>query len=256
MEIIKQDKYSEKLLKFEEEGILSSQEVESCVKKIQNKIEKFNSARSGEKKKLQKTLDNGEEIIIKNSKKKYSIRYFYNKAENELQVIDILEYTKYRTPLPIKYDIIVSVYSLLILFLYNFLDKIDLNCLITSLIFVLYTFFISLPYFFYKKVKNDRYKVIGKDWLDQLLLDLDRPGKKEIFRIPRLFLFLILFIQYLLLLSIGSGIDILDSLNSIVLLYLILVASENLFIILNLNVYYAFGLIIFIIVISRLNFIN
>lgn len=256
MEIIKQDKYSEKLLKFEEEGILSSQEVESCVKKIQNKIEKFNSARSGEKKKLQKTLDNGEEIIIKNSKKKYSIRYFYNKAENELQVIDILEYTKYRTPLPIKYDIIVSVYSLLILFLYNFLDKIDLNCLITSLIFVLYTFFISLTYFFYKKVKNDRYKVIGKDWLDQLLLDLDRPGKKEIFRIPRLFLFLILFIQYLLLLSIGSGIDILDSLNSIVLLYLILVASQNLFIILNLNVYYAFGLIIFTIVISGLNFNN
>lgn len=69
-------------------------------------------------------------------------------------------------------------------------------------------------------------------------------------------MFLILFIQYILLFSIDSGIDILDFLNSIVLLYLILVASHNLFIILNLNVYYAFSLIIFTIVISGLNFNN
>ena len=256
MKINEQNNYSEKFMKYEKEGVLSRKEVDLCIQKIKDTIEEYISACPKEKKKLQKILDIGEETIINNFKKKYSIRYFYNKAENELQVIDILEYAKDRTPLPIKYDMIVSVYSLLILVLYNFLDKIDLNWLIILFIFVLYTFFISLTYFFYKKVKNDRYKVIGKDWLDQLLLDLDRSGKKEGFRIPRLFLFLILFIQYIRLFSIGSGIDILDFLNSIVLLYLILVASHNLFIILNLNVYYAFSLIIFTIVISGLNFNN
>ena len=257
MKINEQNNYSEKFMKYEKEGVLSRKEVDLSIQKIKDTIEEYISACPKEKKKLQKVLDIGEETIIKNFKKKYSIRYFYNKAENELQVIDILEYAKDRTPLPIKYDIIVSVYSLLILVLYNFLDKIDyLNWLIISLIFVLYILLISLTYFFYKKVKNDRYKVIGKDWLDQFILDLDRSGKKERFRIPRLFLFLILFIQYILLFSIDSGIDILDFLNSIVLLYLILVASHNLFIILNLNVYYAFSLIIFTIVISGLNFNN
>lgn len=152
MKINEQNNYSEKFMKYEKEGVLSRKEVDLSIQKIKDTIEEYISACPKEKKKLQKILDIGEETIIKNFKKKYSIRYFYNKAENELQVIDILEYAKDRTPLPIKYDIIVSVYSLLILVLYNFLDKIDyLNWLIISLIFVLYILLISLTYFFIKR---------------------------------------------------------------------------------------------------------
>lgn len=83
MKINEQNNYSEKFMKYEKEGVLSRKEVDLSIQKIKDTIEEYISACPKEKKKLQKVLDIGEETIIKNFKKKYSIRYFYNKAENE-----------------------------------------------------------------------------------------------------------------------------------------------------------------------------
>lgn len=251
MEIIKRAKYSEKLLKFEEEDILTSQEVESCVKKIQDRIEKFNSARSGEKKRLQKILDNGEEIIKTNYNKKYSIRYFYNKTENKLEINNILEYKKERVRSLFIFDIIASVYTLFISFLYMTWGKINLNELWK--LFIVIAVLNGFTYYSYKKEENESYRVIGKDWLETFLLNLDSPREKVRFYISRLILLIVLMWQNSRFLIIDSGVDLINFSNSIILFFLILRTSSILFRFMNINLYYAFSLLMITVLISSLN---
>ena len=251
MEIIKQDKYSEKLLKFEEEGILSSKEVESCVKTIQNIIERFNSARPGEKKKLQKTLDNGEEIIKTNFNKKYSIRYFYNKTENQLQLTNILEYKKARVRSLFIFDIIASVYTLFISFLYTTWGKI--NAIELLKLFIVIAALNGFTCYSYKKEENKSYRVIGKDWLETFLLNLDSPREKVRFYISRFILLIVLMFQNSGFLIIDSGVDLINFPNSIILFFLILRTSSIVFRFMNINLYYAFSLLMITVLISGLN---
>lgn len=251
MEIIKRDKYSEKLLKFEEEDILTSQEVESCVKTIQDRIEKFNSARSGEKKILQKVLDNGEEIIKINFNKKYSIRYFYNKTENKLQLTNILEYKKERVRSLFIFDIIASVYTLFISFLYMRWEKI--NSIELWILFIVIAALNGFTSYSYKKEENKSYRVIGKDWLETFLLNLDSPREKVSFYISRILLLIVLMLQNSRFLIINSGVDLINFPNSIILFFLILRTSSIVFRFMNINLYYAFSLLMITVLISGLN---
>ncbi|ORO39778.1 hypothetical protein B7728_05610 [Streptococcus oralis subsp. tigurinus] len=251
MEIIKRDKYSEKLLKFEEEDILTSQEVESCVKKIQDRIEKFNSARSGEKKKLQKVLDNGEEIIKTNFNKKFSIRYFYNKTENKLEIINILEYKKERVRSLFIFDIIASVYTLFISFIYMIWGKI--NFIELFILFIVIAALNGFTSYSYKKEGNKIYRVIGKDWLETFLLNLDSPREKVSFYISRILLLIVLMLQNSRFLNIDSGVDLINFPNSIILFFLILRTSSIFFRFMNINLYYAFSLLMITVLISGLN---
>lgn len=109
-----------------------------------------------------------------------------------------------------------------------------------------------LTCFFYCKVKNDRYKIIGNDWLEQVLLDIDNIDKIEPFLVLRTIFFFLFFLIYLHLLPYKFnlffiGFNVISFLTSICMFVI------NIFSIPQLNFFYFIGIIILAILFGSIN---
>lgn len=196
MHIVEKEQYLDKLEELIIKKKLTRQDVEKKVKLINSIADSLQNASKKESKSLKKQLNSGEADVKLLEDKKYVIEFFYDKEEKKIILQNIVEYVKKNQRSHICMDVILSLYAGSQLWKYS--NETWLNIISLVVIFVLN----SLTVYFYLKEKNNTYSIIGKDWLDKLLLSLNHLNKIEIFRIFRTLLFFVLFLFYSVLLSI------------------------------------------------------
>lgn len=192
MYIEKQDKYLKKLEELERDQKLTTQEVDCKISDIRSIAERLNTVTKSEKKALKKRLNSGKMLVKVQSDRKYVIEFFYNKNDDKIVLNNIIEYEKINKKPMIWIDIILSIFTI-----YELCNNIKIqNNLIPWILisFIIILNIITLVY--YSNEKNDRFSLVGKDWLDKLLLHLDHLEEIEKFRVSRVILFLLLYLIY------------------------------------------------------------
>lgn len=242
-----QEKFIEKQLEYEKDKILTTQEVNKTIQEIEEKIRKLNFVDKKEKKELEKQLNAGREIIKQinepNLKKKYELWFFYDKKVDTIILKNIVEYEKEEKSSYIFFDYIITFYT--VLFIY-FISKESTNKFNNLLIFSLLVIGLILNILtscFYKKEKNDQFRINGRDWLDKLLLEIDGLRKIEKFRILRTIFFFLLFLVYSSLIMI-NGVEIyILVINIMFYIYILFMFIINLLKLAKFNFFYFVGII-------------
>jgi membrane protein len=252
--IEKKINYEKKLSKYKEEGKIIDSEVDSKVDEIKRLIGNIESeSKKRKKRKLKKRLDSGKEDIKLESNKKYTIIYFYNKNDNKIILKDIVEYIKEEKEPKLCVDAILAVYTIIVL-----LSK-KRETIAHWLLFWFFVIgiiiFCILTFVFYYKNRDKRYSILGKDWLDKLLLELYSLEEVEYFQISRTIMFSLLFFIYSVLLSTdGIGWQLIINIPCYLISIYLFVSS--LFKISKLNFFYFIGIIIIAMLVGSLQSTN
>lgn len=147
-------------------------------------------------------------------------------------------------------DIVILVYTTIQFCVYR---KVFNNNALLVVLFILMSVLLLITCITYNKVKNDRYKIIGNDWIEQILLDIEDIDKIEIFLVLRAVLFFLFFIIYLNLLSYNKFHFVFILLNIISFVTSICMFAINIFSIRQLNFFYFSGIIILAMLLGSIN---
>lgn len=252
MEIVKQDKFVENLSVYVQKQIFTELEVNNKIDELEKKIKQLSNASKKEKRKIKKQLHSGEKVVTQTSEnnfnKKYVIKFFYNEHKKKIIINNIVEYERINKDLRLEIDFIILAYTGFQFWLYR--KDFDNGYLTVVSIFMLSLFLLTC--FFYCKVKNDRYKIIGNDWLEQVLLDIDNIDKIEPFLVLRTIFFFLFFLIYLHLLPYKFNLFFIGF-NVISFLTSIGMFVRNIFSIPQLNFFYFIGIIILAILFGSIN---
>lgn len=243
MDIEKQEKYLKKLEELERDQKLTTQEVDCKISDIRSIVERLNTVTKREKKALEKQLNSGKMPVKVQSDRKYVIDFFYNKNDDKIILNNIVEYEKIKKKPKIWIDIIFSFLTI-----YELCNNIKIQKNLSLCILVLFIIIlniITLAYYCYEK--NDRFSLVGKDWLDKLLLHIDHLEEIEKFRVSRVILFLILYLvnSSLLIINIDKLTLCEIGINLVCFGLSICMFIRNLFKVTHLNFFY-FSIMVFL----------
>ena len=260
MVIEKLDKFIGKVSKYVGEDSFTEQEVDQKIEEIEKRIQSLDSVSKKEKKNIEKKLNSGEEVVKQidesNSNKRYVIRYFYNKKYNKLFLKDIFECELENKKSYICIDFIITLYTVLFLFFIANSNKNNSGNFWPIVFFGGSIFINAWTFWWYRKEKNNRYKIVGQDWLDKLLLDLDSLEKIEKFRISRVVLFFLLFLIYPSFFINNSVVWYLATINAVCYICSIWMFIDNLFKLTKFNFLYFVAMVLFSILIGGLRSTN
>lgn len=242
IEIEQKNNYLEKFSKYVADGTISEDEVNNKIQNIKNIILRIETeSNKSEKNKLKKQLTSGEEDIKLLSGKKYTIIYFYNKNNNKIILKDIVEYAKEKKRVFWWLDAVLSFYVMSQLWYINGIHSSTVLLFFLSLTLLILNVITVVSY---TRNKSDMYNIVGKDWLDKVLLDLYDFEKVYYFRISRTIQFSLLILIYASLFSTAGICWILTTVNLFSYFIIICMFVSNIFELTNFNFFYFIGIII------------
>lgn len=251
MEIVKQDKFVENLSVYVKKQIFTELEVNNKIDELEKKIQQLSNASKKEKRKIEKQLNSGEEVIKENNNlKKYILMYFYNKKDQKIILKNIIEYEREEKYSILLFDIFLSLFALYKLSERNY----SFFGIVRDLIIFLNCW--TLGWYYLGKENCNNYRVVGNNWLDKLLLDLDSVGKVQKFRISRSILFYLLFVIYSVLLGLKGNEWYIGFIYIICNAITICTFINNLFKLTRLNFLYFIGIIFIAILTGTLKSTN